>query len=250
MNIRKVLNDVVPIKYAIPIAWGGLLAGVWIGYSEGRKVGKTIEEPKGSEEANAVLEEMKTLVIQMDFKFEEQQERFNYSIRQIARIINDLPNNNQRTFDDYAAELHVLEETSVPIDKRVDVTVIGSEWDQETEVSQRDPEAPYVIHRNEYFNDDMGYQSHATLTYYQGDDVLCDEHDTPIYNVHKIVGHLKFGHGSNDPSIVYIRNETLKAEYEVLLDPGMFQVEVLGEEVGDNLNDDLKHSHIRKFRSD
>jgi Threonine synthase len=156
MDFRKVLNDVVPVKYAVPIAWGGLLAGVWIGYTEGRKVGKTNEEPKGSEEAKELLEEMKTLMIQMDFKFEEQQERFNHSIRQMAVAITNLKHpDEQRTFDDYVAELN-LEAPPPKVDKRVDVTVVGSEWNHETEVSQRDPEAPYVIHRNEYFNDDMG----------------------------------------------------------------------------------------------
>jgi hypothetical protein len=245
MNLRKILNDVVPVKLALPISWMAMGAGWYLGYTEGRR---KVPSNEGLEELKEAVKDFQSLIVQNDFRMEALQQRVNHSIQQMARVISDLPNNTQRSFDDYASELQT---TSSSDDRAIDVTVVGGEWDQATETAGRNPTEPYIIHRNEYFNDDMGFQSHATLTYYQGDDVLCDEHDTPIYNVHKIVGELKFGHGSNDPSIVYIRNEMLKAEYEVVLDSGMFQVEVLGEEVGDNLTDDFKHSRpLRRFRSD
>ena len=115
------------------------------------------------------------------------------------------------------------------------------------EAKNRSENQPYILHRTEFFANEREYP-HSTLTYYEGDDVLCDEQDVPIYGKEKLLGELKFGHGSEDPEIVYIRNDERESEYEVLLDHGHYQVEVLGQEIGDVLNNDLKHAHIRKFR--
>lgn len=124
------------------------------------------------------------------------------------------------------------------------------DWDYEVELAKRDKSAPYIIHRDEYYekgSDKPDYEQ-STLEYYVGDSILTDDQDVPLYNPKLIVGELIFGHGSADPSICYIRNEVFKAEYEVLLNHGFFQEEVLGAEVEDKLNaPDLKHS-LYKFR--
>lgn len=111
---------------------------------------------------------------------------------------------------------------------------IEEEWDYQVEALNRNPENPYIIHVDEY-NDEIGDDgiaySKSTLTYYKGDDVLVDDHDVPVYNHEKVASPLTFGKGSQDPSIVYIRNERLEADYEVILDHGYYQVEVLGDEI-------------------
>ena len=126
----------------------------------------------------------------------------------------------------------------------------NEDWDYEVELAKRDKSTPYIIHRDEYYekgSDKPDYEQ-STLEYYIGDSILTDDQDVPLYNPKLIVGELIFGHGSNDPSICYVRNETFKAEYEVLLNHGFFQEEVLGAEVEDKLNaPDLKHS-LYKFR--
>lgn len=120
------------------------------------------------------------------------------------------------------------------------------DWNYDEEVKNRGPDNPYIIHRDEYFSNEMEYRQ-TTITYYEGDQILCDELDTPIYNPEKIVGTLRFGHGSQDPSICYVRNERLEAEYEVLIDHGYYQEEVLGAEIGPN----IKHSsRVPKFKRD
>lgn len=122
------------------------------------------------------------------------------------------------------------------------------EWDWEAEKNTRTKEEPYVIHRDEFFADEMGY-TQSTVTYYAGDDVMTDELDTPIYGHTAMVGELNFGHGSGDPSVVYIRSELLEHEYEVVRHPGFFLVEVMGETIEAEYKDqDLKHSAVRKFR--
>jgi hypothetical protein len=120
------------------------------------------------------------------------------------------------------------------------------DWDYDEEVKNRGPDHPYIIHRDEYFSNEMDYRQ-TTITFYEGDQILCDEQDAPIYNPEKIVGVLRFGHGSQDVSICYVRNERLEAEYEVLIDHGYYQEEVLGAEVGKDI--DIRHSiRIPKFK--
>jgi len=123
---------------------------------------------------------------------------------------------------------------------------IVSEWDEETELSGRSPEEPYIIHRDEYFAQESG-NTQKTLTYYAGDEILVDESDTPIYNYTVVVGELRFGHGSEDPNIVYIRNEKLNGEYEVIRDSGHYSVEVLGAELEHSF--DGHNQGLRRFRN-
>lgn len=122
-------------------------------------------------------------------------------------------------------------------------TATDEDWDYEIEIEHRDPAVPYVIHRDEFFGDEMGWDSQSTLTYYAGDHVLCDERDEPLMNPGKIVGFLRFGIGSGDPNICYIRNEVLQAEYEVLQDPGSYEIDVLGLHVETQMErDDIRHA--------
>jgi hypothetical protein len=120
-------------------------------------------------------------------------------------------------------------------------------WDWDEEVKKRGDDEPYIIHKDEYDNEnDEKDFSQSTLTYYKGDDILVDEADVPIHNYRKLTGELKFGHGSCDPSIVYIRNTKMHAEYEILLDHGLYQVEVLGEEIENSFNNEKPI--VPKFR--
>lgn len=124
-------------------------------------------------------------------------------------------------------------------------------WDYDEEIKKRNPLAPYVLHKDEFFAEEMSTENYLqlTYTYYAGDDILVDEDDKPIYNKDAVVGELKFGHGSGDPNCVYVRNMTRDCEYEVLYDPGLYSIEVLGLEMENNERAlDLKHSKERKFR--
>jgi hypothetical protein len=70
-----------------------------------------------------------------------------------------------------------------------------------------------------------------TLTYFEGDDVLTDEEDQPINETDDTVGNanlLKFGHGSKDNNIVYVRNEKLDLDFEITRSKGSYIKEVLG----------------------
>lgn len=134
------------------------------------------------------------------------------------------------------------------IDERVDVFPVSEDedWDYAEELKHRVEDHPYIIHRDEFFSNESEHRQ-CSLTYYRSDNILCDEQDVPVYNPDKVVGPLIFGHGSGDPNIVYIRNDVLSAEYEVILEEGFYQTEVLGHEIEDGLGE-VKHS-IQRFRA-
>lgn len=121
-------------------------------------------------------------------------------------------------------------------------------WNFEAERSTREGKAVYVIHRDEFMGNEMGYHQ-ATITYYAGDDILVDEADVPMYNFREQLGDtFEFGKGSGDSNVVYIRNERESAEFEVLLHLGRYEIEVLGLEIEEDLGkSDLKHS-VPRFR--
>ena len=122
-------------------------------------------------------------------------------------------------------------------------------WDLDAETANRGPVNPYVIHHDEFMINDDGNEQ-ISLTYFAGDDVLVDERDQVMREVESTVGLenlQKFGHGSNDPLVVYIRNPRLEVDYEISRSDGTFATEVHGFQ-----DDELKHSerHQRRRRFD
>jgi hypothetical protein len=153
-----------------------------------------------------------------------------------------------------STEVEYIEESveSISHDKepetRVNVFRVDDSWDEEYELEHRNPDVPYVITVDEYIGAEFDFKQ-STVTYYASDDIMANESDVPIYNWNSLMGDLRWGHGSNDKNVVYIRNESLGQEWEVLLHQGSYEVEVQGlhEEDGE-----LKHSQHRvlKFRDD
>lgn len=112
-------------------------------------------------------------------------------------------------------------------------------WDYEHETNMRTPDKPYVIHYDE--RSETNY-SEATFVYYAGDDVLCDARDNVVEDKDKIVGEenlTKFGHGSNDKNVVYVRNDVLAADFEIVRHEGDYAEVVHGF---------VKHSDERRRR--
>ena len=101
--------------------------------------------------------------------------------------------------------------------------------DNSSEADERDPNRPFILSKREFEEGEEEYTQN-TLTYYEGDDVLTDERDQPIHHLQKIVGNenLRFGEKSDDPNVVYIRNNHLEVDFEVCRSPGTFAEEVLG----------------------
>lgn len=98
-------------------------------------------------------------------------------------------------------------------------------WDEET--TFRAHNKVYVLHRDEFGEGD--YET-TNLTYYAGDDVLADSSDRIIDDQRKLVGDTmdRFGHGSGDDGTVYVRNETLGIDMEVVRADKTYAEEVHG----------------------
>lgn len=121
----------------------------------------------------------------------------------------------------------------------------GSEWEYDEELKYREAheEGPYPVHRDEFYGNEMEFLQ-VTYTYYAGDDIMCDEENEIVANHEKVIGDLRFGHGSGDRNVFYVRNLKRRMEYEVLHDPGRYQVEVMGLQTEEEAEAaDLKHSH-------
>lgn len=89
---------------------------------------------------------------------------------------------------------------------------------------------PYVISRLEFEDNEADYDQ-VSLTYYDGDDTLCDEKDSRIPDIDRVVGQRNleyFGHASDDDRVVYVRNEKFGTDYEIFKNDGEYTVMVLG----------------------
>ena len=90
-------------------------------------------------------------------------------------------------------------------------------WDYAREISERDPNHPYIIHQDEFHADHPGYQQ-LSWTYWGADNILADEHEQIVERPELVVGLeslSRFGHGADDPNAVFVRNDKLEIEFEI-----------------------------------
>lgn len=244
MNER--FTSLLQKPWVIPTAVGvvSLAAGTGIGYILGKRrnvaVAEVIPFPKYPESnqlaldfekaGRALVEQHKAVVIEEQYAFPPE----------------DIPDNIVKNPRMDPRDIVVVEQPNI-----ITNVFAGTddEWDYEAELSTRFADIPYVIHKDEFYADEMGY-GQTTLTYYEGDDILVDEKEIPIHNHSGVVGEaLMFGHGSGDKNVVYIRNERLGGDYEILRDTSSYEVEVLGLTVEkEHASQDLRHSKHTALR--
>lgn len=176
-------------------------------------------------------------------------------------ILDDVQENEQMSLFEYyeseeiqePEEIQYSEEAEEILNQPVILNVFDgykNNWDWDIEMMHREDNTIYVIHYEEFVNNESNY-SQETLTYYAGDDILTDQMNTPIYDYQKMTGKLDFGHGSKDPNIVFIRNDEIHMEWEILREEGKYQIEVLGYDIEEDYErSDLKHSNSYKFREE
>lgn len=118
-------------------------------------------------------------------------------------------------------------------------------------LADRDPSAPYIITKEEFLQNEPDFEQ-AQFTYWEGDGILVDDREEmdPIQNTDMVAGDdnlLRFGYGSGDENVLYVRNETLDPpiDLHITRSSGKYSVEVMAF-----LDDDephLEHSQ-RRFR--
>jgi hypothetical protein len=105
-------------------------------------------------------------------------------------------------------------------------------WNFPSELAKRTPEFPYIIHQDEFTHNETEF-AQVSYTYYVDDDVLVDESEEILSDREAIIGRnvlTRFGHGTDDYNILYIRNPVLELEIEICRDTGNYQENVLGLE--------------------
>jgi tetrahydromethanopterin S-methyltransferase subunit G len=135
---------------------------------------------------------------------------------------------------------------SAPIDDS------GWNYDVENAIRAEHPDQPYIIHHDEFFENEKEYEQ-TTLTFYEGDDTLADDKEAVVPDSDSTVGDdnlMRFGHGSKDENVVYVRNDRLELDFEIIRSDGKYSVEVLGLDDEDSLKHSYNRPGIRKFRHD
>lgn len=254
-------------EWMIPSAVGVISFGVGVG------VGYAVKHYQ----TKSKVEELESAQAELAFNHAQINHEFNHNIQQMSKVIKEFRDEGRAFIDGIVTTIQT-ESRAIPEEQEepeirprsartqvirpepdadlepLPVNVFSAEdndWDYEEELKTRGPDRPFIVHRDEYFSQEADGYSQSTLTWYNGDSILVDEHDVPIYGHENIVGELIFGKGSGDKNVVYVRNDKLEAEYEVLFDPGSYLVEVLGEQVESSLSspEDIRHS-ITKFRQE
>lgn len=156
---------------------------------------------------------------------DESQEDFELRIAQEGRAaVSDILN---RTEPNLAEEYEPTEEEDALLHKNI-FDDHGASDENDLDRSSRSSDKPYIISNEEFEDAELEYTQN-TLTYYQGDAVLTDEHNQPV-PINTVVheSNLQFGNASGDKNVVYIRNDKLEVDFEVVQDLGYYTEEVLG----------------------
>lgn len=107
-------------------------------------------------------------------------------------------------------------------------TLSDDDWEEMK--SQRVEEEPYILHADEFGQNDGNYNQ-VELTYFEGDGILSDERDEYVAEPEKFIGDgavLKFGFQSEDPNVVYVRNDLLEMDFCIRRSTGHYKEQVLG----------------------
>jgi hypothetical protein len=243
--ITQAANEIVEEVAQTTSTWGGktmlIIGGFCIGLGAGYYFSKKLLETKYSELAEAEIKEMREHYLAKEKERDEKKPDLDTVMTEMG-YKTKLEGPDEVTYVKIDPSNPGDEVESVIVTPEPEVTDIDV-WDYKLELPSRSENVPYVIHRDEFFGEETPYEQ-IQLTYYEGDDVLADSHDTPVDDQDAMVGLgnlSKFGHGSQDPNIVYIRNHELQLEIEISHHDGKFAEEVHGFS-----DDELKHSHRRQ----
>jgi hypothetical protein len=224
-NLEEVAEVTRTINAAVV---GSFMGGTWFGMAVGGffgyRLGVRRTKVKAMEEAEAEIDEMREQFHQREIarqnEFEKRELVPDELIeRQYHDAVIDYTKPHERPLPPPVPVRDpkpvVPGDLSVPPGTVSEETVDG--WNYQDEFANRRAGKPYVIHEDEFTNDNLPLYSVTTYSYYQVDGVLADEDGSRIPNAQEIVGNAlsRFGHGSSDPNIVFVRNDVMQLQIEI-----------------------------------
>lgn len=226
----------------VTFALMGISIGTLIGAGVGYLISKRVLETKYDKVAQEEISKMR----------EHYQEKLKASepkpsLKDEVQRLGYAPEPEEEVTPEVEVEIGEVETLNV---FTTDHGAVPGPWDYEKEVASREGKITYIIHKDEFIQGNILGEDHeqTVLTYFSEDDVLADEKDMPIADIDDMVGleHLEyFGHGSEDPSVVYVRNERLRLDIEINRSMGSYAKEVGGVVEPDG---ELEHSAMRRHR--
>ena len=217
---------------------GGFVGGLAIGGLVGYFVQKKTLEVKYANIASAEIEDVKEhyrLVRkegyeppQVTVDIPEKPEEYDQALKDLGYTSDDAPGTVKNIFDHAA----VSEEYAKSFEKQEeeDSDVPDSYFSELQEmIEKRNPEEPYVISVGEFQEGDEN--DNVVLTYFEGDDNVVDESNVIVPDVNRLIGEealTMFGKFSEDKNIVYVRNERLNLDFEIIRDHRSWTDSLLG----------------------
>lgn len=207
--------------------WGGAIAGFGIGFAAGYFVSMRRLETKYDRQTKDEIDKMrehfrKRIVVREDkpelSDLNQRVAELGYRDTKPPVPVREPGGLNTGEADREVRNVFQLDDTSKSAEEG---------WDYTIEMEDRKGKEIYIIHQDEYGADD---NEEITLSYYGGDDILCDASDRIIDDQGKLVADCldRFGHGSGDKNTVYVRNETLGIDLEVIKSDKTYAEEVHG----------------------
>lgn len=175
-----------------------------------------------------------------DYHGREELETITSAYRTDAEEFRDLNDGRVPTDEDLQAYLktedkdpdeELLELRTVSVFDSPEPEDVGPEV--ESPFDFRNPSKPYVIPIGDFMNPEEDFEDYdkITITYYEEDEVLTDDADKTFSDVDGTVGLMnlkKFGRNSDNPDIVYVRNERINTDFEIARVAGSYTQIVLG----------------------
>ena len=208
---------------------GGILGG-WIGYTKGgAKFALELEDAKANlEHSQAMLRKTSENLREVRAELVELKAKEEVS-KGSERVVNGLSSFAREAFTDYSRAFIPPSEAEEKPKKASKKVVIPPKTSDEGVIDREDPEHPHVITYEEFAHDHSEYEK-LTLAYFEEDDVLADS-DGMIDDTEYIVGSValrRFGVGSHDPNIVYVRNPKIEVDFEIVKSNKSYVETILG----------------------
>jgi len=154
---------------------------------------------------------------EMKKEMEKKEERINRNFLTRSSLDNNFNEQIKRNYhlvNDKNNELEELEEEENEEEGEFIIDDAGK-TEEEMDLTKIDRTLPYIIDDQEFMHE-FDHHDKISLYYYREDDVLCDEHEEVINNIEEIIGYDALA-ALDMQTIVWVRNELLCCDYEIIL---------------------------------